>query len=300
MDKLIPEEALRADRGDSRQIRERKLRNMIARVSISKHYVMIGVGFFILLILVLGIGSALKISSRYEASSEDMKDKIGKDLNLPRAQEFAFSKKNVTEGTKNLYTNSSLESKVRMLEKKQVFLPKYETQKSKEDTLSRVIENKTGVKSTFLQKSKKMMRGLETPESMRPIEGGSVNSTALRQPKFPNYKTPTTVSALPPFSDEERISAAAWKAIESGHYTLQLSSASQPHTLRLYAQQQNLKNYLVFSDQRKGAAPWYTLVSGNYKSSDAAKHAIETLPNDVKAKKPWVRYIDKIQDTTKH
>lgn len=88
--------------------------------------------------------------------------------------------------------------------------------------------------------------------------------------------------------------AAASNSSVTGHYTLQLSGASQPNTLDAFAKKQKLSNYQVYKTNRNGQ-PWYVLISGSYATPAEAKNAIAAMPDEVKAKNPWVRQISQIQ-----
>ncbi|VEA68816.1 Uncharacterized protein conserved in bacteria [Serratia plymuthica] len=157
-------------------------------------------------------------------------------------------------------------------------------------------------------------------EATRPVQG-----TAPQQHKTPaknvskpattqQHKAPTTVytpapSAKPGAASGKTGTTSTKAGVVSGsgsslqsapasHYTLQLSSASRSDTLNAYAKQQKLQNYQVYATQRDGKA-WYVLVSGNYASAAEAKRAIESLPADVQAKKPWAKPVRQVQQDLK-
>lgn len=87
-------------------------------------------------------------------------------------------------------------------------------------------------------------------------------------------------------------------SLPSKHYTLQLSSASRPDTLKLFANHHKLKHFVVYETERDGK-PWYVLVSGNYASPEDARQAITTLPVEIQAKKPWIRSVQQVQQDVK-
>lgn len=75
-----------------------------------------------------------------------------------------------------------------------------------------------------------------------------------------------------------------------GHYTLQLSSASQAEPLQVIAKKYKLSNYLVYETQRHGR-DWYVLVYGEYAGMTQAKQALQQLPEPLKKYTPWIRSL---------
>lgn len=72
-----------------------------------------------------------------------------------------------------------------------------------------------------------------------------------------------------------------------GHYTLQLSSASQAEPLQVLAKKHKFSNYLVYETQRHGRL-WYVLVYGEYARIVQAKKALQQLPDTLKRHTPWI------------
>jgi DamX protein len=82
MDDLIPEDDLKPDTSDRRPQRSRKPSTSVPKLAVSRQYLMIAVGIIVLLLLILGIGSALKAPSQQGAGSPS---KAAKDINLSGA-----------------------------------------------------------------------------------------------------------------------------------------------------------------------------------------------------------------------
>lgn len=75
-----------------------------------------------------------------------------------------------------------------------------------------------------------------------------------------------------------------------GHFTLQLSSASQAEPLEVFARKHKLSNYLVYETERHGRR-WYVLVYGEYAGMTQAKQALQQLPRTLKINTPWIRSL---------
>ncbi|MDR3430490.1 MAG: SPOR domain-containing protein [Rouxiella aceris] len=82
MDDLIPEDDLKPDTSDRRPQRSRKPPSSVPKLAVSRQYLMIAVGIIVLLLLILGIGSALKAPSQQGVGSAS---KAAKDINLSGA-----------------------------------------------------------------------------------------------------------------------------------------------------------------------------------------------------------------------
>lgn len=84
------------------------------------------------------------------------------------------------------------------------------------------------------------------------------------------------------------------RSASKGHYTLQLSSASQAEPLQALAKRHKLTNYLVYETQRHGRR-WYVLVYGEYTGMTQAKQALQQLPGALKKDTPWIRSLAHVQ-----
>src|SRR5471030_1091912 len=79
MDDLTPEDDLKPDTSDRRPTRSRKPPSSAPKLAVSRQHLMIGVGILVLLLLIAGIGSALKAPTQHEASQQSNGPK---DINL--------------------------------------------------------------------------------------------------------------------------------------------------------------------------------------------------------------------------
>src|SRR5471032_163874 len=82
MDDLTPEDDLKPDTSDRRPTRSRKPPSSAPKLAVSRQHLMIGVGILVLLLLIAGIGSALKAPTQHEASQQSNGPK---DINLSGA-----------------------------------------------------------------------------------------------------------------------------------------------------------------------------------------------------------------------
>ncbi|EIC85821.1 SPOR domain-containing protein [Serratia sp. M24T3] len=79
MDDLTPEDDLKPDTSDRRPQRSRKPSSQAPKLAVSRQYLMIGIGIIVLLLVILGIGSALKSPSQNGAAAPSNGPK---DINL--------------------------------------------------------------------------------------------------------------------------------------------------------------------------------------------------------------------------
>src|SRR5471032_316300 len=80
MDDLTPEDDLKPDTIDRRPPRSRKQASSAPKLAVSRQHLMIGVGILVLILLIVGIGSALKAPTQHEANNQPANGP--KDINL--------------------------------------------------------------------------------------------------------------------------------------------------------------------------------------------------------------------------
>src|SRR5471030_1228796 len=80
MDDLTPEDDLKPDTSDRRPPRSRKQASSAPKLAVSRQHLMIGVGILVLILLIVGIGSALKAPTQHEANNQPANGP--KDINL--------------------------------------------------------------------------------------------------------------------------------------------------------------------------------------------------------------------------
>jgi len=79
MDDLTPEDDLKPDTSDRRPPRARKPSPSLPKVPVNRQYVMIGIGIVVLVLLIVGIGSAMKSPTSNQATQQNNGPK---DINL--------------------------------------------------------------------------------------------------------------------------------------------------------------------------------------------------------------------------
>lgn len=84
------------------------------------------------------------------------------------------------------------------------------------------------------------------------------------------------------------------------HYTLQLASSTNQQLIDKYYLENELTGKAGYYRSKREGEEWYALVYGAYPSVQAAKDAIETLPQDLKKWSPWVRNIKSIHRIMLH
>lgn len=86
---------------------------------------------------------------------------------------------------------------------------------------------------------------------------------------------------------------------KDSEWTLQLLGAREPETLLAFSQQHTLGNETTwYKTWLKGQA-YYVLIYGHYSSRDSARAAITTLPEKLRAIKPWVKSMKSAKDAIK-
>lgn len=78
------------------------------------------------------------------------------------------------------------------------------------------------------------------------------------------------------------------------YYTLQLASSTNKALIEKYYQENQLSGNAGYYRSKREGEYWYALVYGAYPSVNAAKEAIDSLPEDLKKWSPWVRNIRSI------
>lgn len=324
MDEFKPEDDLRPDSRDRRPMHSRKPA-VVSRFAVLRQHLMIGIGVLVLLLLVVGMGSALKALTKHETAQEGTQNGVAKDINLSSSSALVTSNNGAVGGTIDTHGNvgvsttsqpqnvsvppiASTPTQVQPLSlqggaRQRIELPGniVDAPFSQQGQVDTVTQGKIGVQSTLPTVSATVMNSAAAREAMHPLQGSAPQAKTANKSVTTHHKAPTTVSAstLASSAKAGTVSGSALQsAVVGNHYTLQLSSASRSDTLHAYAKQQKLQNYLVYSTQRNGK-PWYVLVSGNYASSEEAKRAIVTLPADVQVKKPWVRSARQVQQELK-
>ncbi|MGC6389103.1 SPOR domain-containing protein [Ewingella sp. S1.OA.A_B6] len=341
MDDLTPEDDLKPDTSDRRPPRSRKPASSAPKLAVSRQHLMIGVGILVLLLLIVGIGSALKTPTQHEVNNQPSNGP--KDINLSGsgndaaapAQPSAQAQTNTAQANNN---GQQVQQNVGMPPISSTptdAQPQPDNTQSKERVdlpgdMSDALSSQQGQVNAAVQEG--VNAGTQSltslPTAPATVDGAAKGKApvATRTPQQTAHTKPTKTHAAATAHESKKSvqtkpataashpakettkpvatasaatgSGSAIKSAPGGHFTLQLSGASQSNSLNAFAKQQGLKNYLVYQTSRDGK-PWFVLVSGNYASSAEAKNAISSLPAEVQAKKPWVKPVHQVQQDLK-
>jgi TPR repeat protein len=92
----------------------------------------------------------------------------------------------------------------------------------------------------------------------------------------------------------------AWLTTQSASsFTIQLVSTTQQESAEQLAQRHDLADYHICSYD-VGGKVHYALMVGAYADSVAAQEAVERLPSELRAGKPWIRKISVIKQLVAH
>lgn len=332
MDEFKPEDDLRPDSSDRRPTRSRK-QVAVPRFAVSRQHIMMGIGILVLLLLIIGIGSALKAPTKHEAAHEG----AARDISLSGSSSLTTNNGGMPGGNTDTHDNNGeatsqpqnvsippiagtpTEAKPQPQQggaQQRVDLPgnMADALSSQQKQFDAATQGMIGAASTLPTAPATLMNGAAARETTRPVQGSAPQQhklpakTAAHNPSATQQKAPTTMYTPPSTTSSAKtassiakagaVSGRALQSAPASHYTLQLSSASRADTLNAYAKEQKLQHYRVYATKRDGK-PWYVLVSGNYASSAEAKRAVASLPADVQAKKPWVRPVRQVQQDLK-
>ncbi|MFE8045510.1 SPOR domain-containing protein [Brenneria goodwinii] len=326
MDEFKPEDELKPDTSDRRPTRQQKRSSSfsVPKITLSRQHLMIGIGVLVLVLLIIGIGSALQAPSHPQTSQPQSQTGGEKSIDL------SASSAPTTQGAE---TSAPVESSPTAPGQQPQTLsappiagtpteapvqPPVSGQQRIElpGNITDALSQQQGRVNEFSQGA--MGSGASTlptaPATVAPTTKTPAHAPAAK-PSHSNgsnsARTSNTSSSVSSTQKAAAPAAASKSAAASSgsgssiqnapasHFTLQLSSASRPDTLRAYAKQHNLAHSWVYETKRDGKS-WYVLVNGVYASSAEARQAITTLPADVQAKKPWVKPIRQVkQDLNK-
>ncbi|OXY83485.1 SPOR domain-containing protein [Oceanimonas doudoroffii] len=80
----------------------------------------------------------------------------------------------------------------------------------------------------------------------------------------------------------------------AGHYTLQLMASKDRQALQQLASRHTLQPAWVYARQLNDQ-PWFVLIFGDFASAELARRAIERLPAELRAAKPWPKPFGQVQ-----
>lgn len=290
-----------------------------ARKPASRQYMMMGIGILVLLLLIIAISSALKVPTRGRTSHQTASPERSIDLSAT-----------MTERAKGVQTgpgetpggqNGGNDQQDVALPPVSAIPAKGQFPQPPEAQRRIEVQGNLNNALTQPQNQSQINNMVSSTLPTAPATVGSIrNGNARRQGASTNSATPQTAPRQPrgqvaiepklhdkPRSATPRVASAGvsrttdvgalvgmLKAAPPGHYTLQLSGASDYNNLNNWAKKADLKNYVVYKTTRNGQ-PWFVLVSGVYASKEEAKRAVATLPADVRAQQPWAKPLSQVQ-----
>lgn len=324
------DDELKPDASDRRPPRSRNRRPAASRLAVSRQHLMIGAGVLALLVVIVVIGAALKSPTKDNASAsatpggarEISLSDSGSDANVP----VASNRTEAQDGRGLDSASPGQPQPITMPDVASAPMPSapvaqdggqqridlvgnslsdaLSQQEAELDALPTAPATLAGSAPRMTQKAPAEMapshreekapaRHSEKSVARAPTASSSPKQT-VHLPTVGSNGKPT--ASLPPTAGSS--AGGALKSAPGSHYTLQLSGASQPNTLKAFAQRQNLSHYWVYETSRNGK-PWYVLVSGNYATSAEARRAMAALPTEVQAMKPWARPLSQVQKDAK-
>lgn len=122
------------------------------------------------------------------------------------------------------------------------------------------------------------------PLASEAIAKPTTKKTLASETKDPSRKS---------FSEQELSLLSA----KSNHYTLQLLGASKQESIERFVKYHHLQDKTYSLRTKRAGKDWYIVVYGDYPSAQAAKAAVETMPNSLREMQlePWVREMSAIQ-----
>lgn len=321
------EDELKPDTSDRPTTRSRKS-SLSHGMPVSRQHMMMGIGIFVLLLFVIGVGSALTGSD--EHGNGGSKSVTGTAADNSAQADGHDTKSIDLSGSDALTTQNNDPSLSAPSSPSALNIPPVSSTPTQAAPVAvpanqQRIEIPGDLNNTLSQSSG---GGTESADSGLPTAQATVNSRlqgAISGSVHPTGNLKTTArlthqtAAVPhakPLAEhptdavtgshktKTAVSRSAEKtpsaslhtssAAPAGNYTLQLSSASRADTLDAWAQKQKIGNYHVYQTTRNNQ-PWFVLVAGSYTTTADAKKAILSLPDAVRGKNPWVKPVSQVK-----
>lgn len=323
MDTFKPEAEIKLDTSDHRPTYNASFK---PKAVISRQHIMVGVGILVLLLLIIGINSALNDSRTDQESQKQTSNTTNNNVNTTagkgkNSELSRSSTVNHQAGESHMLTATNESSTVNLADndRQKIISPI-----SSIPTQAELIPPPSGQQRVTLSgdlndaltaqqhqiNAALMGRGstLSTAPTPSNVVNDQQNSHVIHAPAQSNNNAlqHQPISIKPKIQDtpkpEIKISQrqkAKGIAILNGNYTLQLSSASRADTLNAWAKKQNLADYYIYKSLHKDH-PWYVLISGSYVTQTEAKRAVTSLPTEVRAQNPWVKPVTLVRRESGH
>lgn len=293
------DDTLRPDSSDRRSSRTRAPSSQRPKFAVSRQQMMIGVAVVILILLIIAISSALKAPTDYEKQQSQTDER---QLDLGNSSQ-PINQPATTPDNQNAVNLPEINNTPTQAQPYPT-----DSQGQRIDIPGDINDALNQGSTTQNNLNNAAQQGLNQPQSNLPPVAPNVNTRPVEQPKpikptpvKPANTKPVNTTTKPVANNKPVAKPSAGGAIASApasHYTLQLSGASRSDTLKAFAQKNQLANYQVYETSRNGKV-WYVLVYGSYPTVNDAKNAVNSLPADVKAKKPWVRTVQQVRQDMK-
>ena len=116
----------------------------------------------------------------------------------------------------------------------------------------------------------------------------------------PEVKKPVVVPPQP-VSKPKTDSRTAWiLSLPAEHYAIQLLGAKEKTTVDKFLASYPSVQKLTYYEAKRNGAPWFVVVQASFPSYDAAKAAVNKLPQKLQKQGPWIRKIEAIQKDLKN
>lgn len=291
-------EELKPDTSDRPSSRSRRTTSSL-KLPVSRQHIMMVIGIVVLLLLIIGLGSAL---TGPDKNSDQSKGSQSGNQNAQYAVDKQPEEVTVSALERGSNTASSFgSSALQELAPSQVVSAPETFRNVEADKQQQRVNIEGDLKNS-------LNRDSESKQQLRNLTQNSREANAATN----NVKAPSRQAGLQNQAVKNHASSSTTKnatktaapprqagQLTSGNYTLQLSSASRSDTLEKWAQQHKLTNYHVYQTSRNGK-PWYVLVSGSYATPGDAKRAVAGLPEAVKGQKPWVKPVNQVKKESRN
>lgn len=144
---------------------------------------------------------------------------------------------------------------------------------------------------------------VEQPAAAAPPPAKPQPATAKPQPA-PAKPAPATSAAPKPSPQPKATASTSIGSVSSlmqkspARYTLQLMAGRNKKVLEALAAKHKLTNAWIYPRTINGQA-WFVLVQGDYTNADQARAAVNQLPAELKAAKPWPKSFAQAQKEAK-
>lgn len=157
--------------------------------------------------------------------------------------------------------------------------------------------------------ARKVESGTKPAGSAAGIQPPSVQASQRSVSDFPqSLKLNQPLPSIPAIASPARHNRSAIKkrtvrreqwllSQQETHYTIQLVGVRNEQSLLTFIEQyaRPMQQPLAYYRTTYKGGVWYPLLYGIYPSAEKARQAINTLPEPIRAKNPWIRRLSAIQ-----